>query len=107
VAGGLLKGADVDELVRAAAPRLRAVVLLGTDRGPFLDALARHAPDLPVEVVDRLDNAAMSDAVARARVLARPGDTVLLAPAAASMDCFRDYRERGELFAAAVREAVA
>ena len=59
---------------------------------PFLDALRRHAPDLPVEVVDRLDTGAMPDAVARARVLARPGDTVLLAPAAASMDCFRDYR---------------
>ena len=107
IAGGLLKGADVDDLVRAALPRLRAVVLVGTDRGPFLDALSRHAPDLPVEVVDRLDNAVMSDAVARARVLARPGDTVLLAPAAASMDCFRDYRQRGELFAAAVREAAA
>jgi UDP-N-acetylmuramoylalanine--D-glutamate ligase len=102
IAGGLLKGADVDELVRAAAPRLRAVVLLGTDRRPFLDALGRHAPDVPVEVVDRLDTGAMPDAVARARVLARPGDTVLLAPAAASMDCFRDYRQRGELFAAAV-----
>ena len=107
VAGGLLKGADVDDLVRAAASRLRAVVVLGTDRGPFLDALRRHAPDLPVEVVERLDTGAMSDAVARARVLARPGDTVLLAPAAASMDCFRDYRERGELFAAAVREGTA
>ena len=53
-------------------------------------------------MVDRLDTGAMPDAVARARVLARPGDTVLLAPAAASMDCFRDYRQRGELFAAAV-----
>ena len=106
IAGGLLKGADVDDLVRAAAPRLRAVVVLGTDRQPYLDALRRHAPDLPVEVVDRLDTGAMPDAVARARVLARPGDTVLLAPAAASMDCFRDYRERGELFAAAVLRPV-
>ncbi len=88
--------------MRGAAGRLRGVVLLGTDREPFLDALRRHAPDLPVEVVDRLDTGAMSDAVARARVLARPGDTVLLAPAAASMDCFRDYAQRGELFAAAV-----
>ena len=107
IAGGLLKGADVDDLVRTAAPRLRGVVVLGTDRRPFLEALGRHAPDLPVEVVDRLDTGAMSDAVARARVLARPGDTVLLAPAAASMDCFRDYRERGELFAAAVRDEAA
>jgi UDP-N-acetylmuramoylalanine--D-glutamate ligase len=101
VAGGLLKGAAVDELVRSAAPRLRAVVLLGTDRGRLAEALARHAPDVPVVEVPRLDTEAMSDAVAHARALAQPGDTVLLAPAAASMDCFRDYRERGELFAAA------
>ena len=102
VAGGLLKGADVDDLVRVAAPRLRAAVLLGTDRAVLAAALARHAPDLPVVEVPRLDTEAMSDAVSHARALAQPGDTVLLAPAAASMDCFRDYRERGDLFAAAV-----
>ena len=43
----------------------------------------------------------MSEVVAHARALAQPGDTVLLAPAAASMDCFRDYAERGRLFSAA------
>ncbi len=103
VAGGLLKGADVDDLVRQAAPRLRAVVLLGTDREPFRESLRRHAPDVPVVEVSRLDTGAMLDVVAAARGLARPGDTVLLAPAAASMDCFRDYRQRGDLFATAVR----
>ena len=103
VAGGLLKGADVEELVRDAAPRLRAVVLLGTDRAVLRDALSRHAPEVPVVEVDRLDTGAMPEVVDAAARLARPGDTVLLAPAAASMDCFRDYAERGELFAAAVR----
>jgi UDP-N-acetylmuramoylalanine--D-glutamate ligase len=102
VAGGLLKGADVDELVREAAPRLRAAVLLGTDRGVILDALARHAPDVPVVQVGRLDTGAMQEVVEAARALAQPGDTVLLAPAAASMDCFRDYAERGRLFAECV-----
>jgi UDP-N-acetylmuramoylalanine--D-glutamate ligase len=102
VAGGLLKGADVDGLVRTAAARLRAAVLLGTDRAQIAEALARHAPEIPVVEVDRLDTGAMDDAVAHARALAQPGDTVLLAPAAASMDCFRDYNERGDLFAAAV-----
>lgn len=99
IAGGLLKGADVDDLVRRAAHRLRAVVLLGTDRQPFREALARHAPDVPVVEVARLDTGAMLDVVSAARGLARPGDTVLLAPAAASMDCFRDYAQRGDLFA--------
>ena len=103
VAGGLLKGADVDDLVRRAAPGLRAAVLLGTDRAALAEALARHAPDLPVVEVARLDTGAMNEVVAAARTLARPGDTVLLAPAAASMDCFRDYGQRGELFAAAVQ----
>jgi len=106
IAGGLLKGAAVDDLVRDAAPRLRAVVLLGTDRPPLRDALARHAPDVPVVEVARLDTEAMSEVVAAARRLARPGDTVLLAPAAASMDCFRDYAERGDLFAGHARAPV-
>jgi UDP-N-acetylmuramoylalanine--D-glutamate ligase len=103
VAGGLLKGADVDELVRRAAPRLRAVVLLGADRAVLREALQRHAPDLPVVEVARLDTGAMLEVVTAARDLAQPGDTVLLAPAAASMDCFADYKQRGDLFAAAVR----
>ncbi|MDP9101823.1 MAG: UDP-N-acetylmuramoyl-L-alanine--D-glutamate ligase [Actinomycetota bacterium] len=103
IAGGLLKGAEVDDLVRRAVPVLRAVVLLGTDRQLLRSALARHAPDLPVVEVVRLDTEAMSEAVEHARRMARPGDTVLLAPAAASMDCFRNYAERGELFAQAVR----
>jgi UDP-N-acetylmuramoylalanine--D-glutamate ligase len=103
VAGGLLKGADVDDLVRRAADRLRAVVLLGTDRAVLREALARHAPEIPVVEVERLDTGAMHEVVAAARGLAQPGDTVLLAPAAASMDCFADYKQRGDLFAQEVQ----
>jgi UDP-N-acetylmuramoylalanine--D-glutamate ligase len=103
IAGGLLKGADVDELVRQHARRLRAAVLIGTDRGVVREALGRHAPDVPVHEVDATDTGAMTTVVAVAAGLARPGDTVLLAPAAASMDMFRDYAARGDAFAAAVQ----
>ncbi len=104
LAGGLAKGATFDDLVRARADRLRAAVLIGTDPEPIAQALARHAPDIPVVVVDAGDTGTvMSRAVDHARALARPGDTVLLAPACASMDQFRSYAERGDAFAAAVR----
>ncbi len=104
IAGGLLKGASVDELVASVAGRLRGVVLLGADADSFAEALARHAPDVLVRRVGSGDDEPMTAAVKAARALARPGDSVLLAPAAASLDMFRDYAERGEAFAAAVGE---
>jgi UDP-N-acetylmuramoylalanine--D-glutamate ligase len=115
VAGGLLKGADVDPLVAAVAPRLAGVVLLGRDRAVLERSLARHAPAVPRIVVPSGDDvgvagvtngtaeAVMVQVVRAAAELARPGDTVLLAPAAASMDVFTDYAHRGRAFADAVR----
>jgi len=103
VAGGQLKGVDVDELVRAVAPRLAGAVLLGVDREEIAIALARHAPELPVVQVARTDDGAMGEVVAAAARLAQPGDTVLLAPAAASKDMFHGYDHRGSAYAAAVR----
>ncbi|MFE2942391.1 UDP-N-acetylmuramoyl-L-alanine--D-glutamate ligase [Streptomyces sp. NPDC059255] len=102
IAGGLAKGASFDELVTAAAKRLRGVVLIGADRALIREALARHAPDVPVVDLDRTDTGVMSAAVREAARLARPGDTVLLAPACASMDMFVNYNKRGEAFADAV-----
>ncbi|MDQ0796858.1 UDP-N-acetylmuramoyl-L-alanine--D-glutamate ligase [Streptomyces sp. B1I3] len=103
IAGGLAKGATFDELVTGAAKRLRGVVLIGADRALIREALARHAPEVPVVDLDRTDTGAMSVAVREAAGLARPGDTVLLAPACASMDMFVNYNKRGEAFADAVR----
>ena len=104
IAGGLFRGADadVDRLVGSAAPRLRAVVLLGADRGVIRRSLARHAPDVPVVEAVGTDTGAMDLVVAQAARLAVPGDTVLLAPAAQSFDMFRGYPARGDAFAAAV-----
>jgi UDP-N-acetylmuramoylalanine--D-glutamate ligase len=103
IAGGLLKGAEVDGLVEEVAARLRGVVLLGRDRDRFAKALARHAPEVPVIDVSTTDTGAMDLVVAQAARLALPGDAVVLAPAAASMDMFTDYGARGDAFEEAVR----
>ncbi|MEU9124729.1 UDP-N-acetylmuramoyl-L-alanine--D-glutamate ligase [Streptomyces sp. NPDC048506] len=102
IAGGLAKGATFDDLVRKSADRLRGVVLIGADRALIRDALARHAPEVPVVDLDRTDTGAMPQAVREATRLAEPGDTVLLAPACASMDMFVNYNKRGDAFADAV-----
>ncbi|WP_327356740.1 UDP-N-acetylmuramoyl-L-alanine--D-glutamate ligase [Streptomyces sp. NBC_01304] len=103
IAGGLAKGATFDELVQKSAKRLRGAVLIGADRALIREALARHAPEVPVVDLERTDTGAMSAAVQEAARLAEPGDTVLMAPACASMDMFTNYNKRGEAFADAVR----
>jgi len=103
IAGGQAKGTTFDDLVAAHRSRLRGAVLLGVDRAVVAGALSRHAPEVPVITIETAEDGAMAQAVAAAASLARPGDTVLLAPGCASLDMYRDYAARGDAFAAAVR----
>ena len=104
IAGGLLKGVDPAPLVQKHAARLRGAILLGIDRTALREAFERHAPGVPVVEVGDGETEPMLAAVRAAASLAQAGDVVLLAPAAASMDQFIDYADRGRRFADAVRE---
>ncbi len=108
IAGGLPKGVDYDPLVQAAADRLQHVILLGRDPSPLAESLARHAPQVPVTSgFDGEDgHDAMEAAVRAAQRIAQPGQTVLLSPAAASMDQFASYIARGEAFVRAVAAVI-
>ena len=107
VLGGQLKGVDIGDLVAKHAKRLRAAVVLGTERSVVLAAFARHAPALPVfEVAATETEEVMPEAVRLSAAVALEGDTVLLAPAAASFDQFTGYADRGSRFAAAVTKLV-
>ncbi len=104
IAGGQAKGTTFDDLVITHRGRLRGAVLLGVDRQLIADALARHAPEVPVIVISDGETRAMRQAVEAAVSLARPGDVVLLAPGCASFDMFSGYAARGDAFAQAVRD---
>jgi UDP-N-acetylmuramoylalanine--D-glutamate ligase len=92
IAGGDGKNADFAPLAAACRGKVRHAVLIGRDARRIAAALpsTEFAAD-------------MASAVRAARAAARPGDTVLLSPACASLDMFRDYAHRGEAFMAAVR----
>jgi UDP-N-acetylmuramoylalanine--D-glutamate ligase len=96
IAGGLSKGQDLAPLAAGARGKLRAAVLIGTAAAELETALA------PVCRTVRAES--MVDAVAKAAALATRGDTVLLSPACASQDMFRDYKDRGDQFARAATE---
>ena len=101
IAGGQAKDTSFDTLVQTHANRLRGVVVLGVDRQRIAESLAEHAPDVPVVVLDTMDRTVMDEAVTQAARMARPGDTVLLAPGCASRDIWTGYDVRGDDFARA------
>ena len=94
IAGGDGKGADFSALKAPVARFCRAVVLLGRDAERLAEALGDVAPLVRVQTLD--------EAVQRCSELAEAGDAVLLSPACASLDMFKNFEERGRLFAQAV-----
>jgi UDP-N-acetylmuramoylalanine--D-glutamate ligase len=104
IVGGLLKGVDPAPLLIDHGKRLKAAVVIGADTAELEALFAKHLPNLPLKVISGEE--IMSQAVSSALEFASSGDTVLLAPAAASMDQFQDYADRGDQFQAEVRRQV-
>jgi UDP-N-acetylmuramoylalanine--D-glutamate ligase len=108
IAGGLAKGASMDDLVERCKGRIKVAILIGADAHIIETALRKYAPEIQIASIDPglkgMD--VMRRAVALAHMQAKAGDVVLLAPACASMDQFKNYAERGEFFAQAVKEKI-
>ena len=114
IAGGLAKGADMEGLVQRCKKRMKAVILIGEDSDLIERALQKFAPEVPRVKVEspssyvkgQPDNSLMEEVVTKALTFATSGDSVLLAPACASMDQFVSYADRGDRFATAVKKLV-
>lgn len=96
IAGGQGKGADFNELRASIADYVRAVVLIGEDADKLEQALQ--------DVVEVFRASSLDAAVSLAKTEAKPGDVVLLSPACASFDMFKNFNHRGEMFSQVVKD---
>ena len=108
IAGGLAKGASMADLIRKSASRIKAAILIGSDRELIAEQLALYAPSAQITRLDMTGTPQqlLESVVQVAKSLATDGDTVLLSPACASMDQFKSYAERGKLFCEAVERLI-
>ena len=114
VGGGLAKGAHMGDLIDRVKSRVRVALLIGEDREEIATEIRDRAPHIQIELIDApsdyskggASNSLMETVVRSAQKSALAGDTVLLAPACASMDQFLSYADRGERFKAAVMKVV-
>ena len=106
IVGGLLKGVDISDLVSRYKEKVKAAIVIGLERDDVLEAFKSHSPDTQLFEITSSSENIMTDVVKIAKSVVQQGDVVLLAPAAASMDQFKDYAQRGELFAQAVNREV-
>lgn len=103
IAGGLAKGAHFEEMIKRCKSRIKCALLIGRDRELIAEELSKN--NIEFFKVDAKDGfSVMEIAVKQARELAEVGDTVLMAPACASMDQFKNYSDRGDQFVEAVRK---
>ncbi|MFP4555928.1 MAG: UDP-N-acetylmuramoyl-L-alanine--D-glutamate ligase [Bacteroidales bacterium] len=96
IAGGLDKGNDYSELEKLVADKVKAIVCLGVDNSKIIEAFGHLVPSL-------VETKSAQEAVSTAYNISSPGDVVLLSPACASFDLFKNYEDRGQQFKEAVK----